>query len=257
MATLNEIESYLDTLIPRALSCEWDNDGMMVCEDRTVGIKKVLFTLDVTPAAITRAEELGVDLIISHHPLIFKGIKHMDGADTTSEKVIRLLRRGIAVMSFHTRLDCVKGGVNDILAADLGLTEVTPFDTEDGPVGRIGTLNTEMTLEAFCLHVKKTLGAPALHASKGKPTVRRVAVLGGAGRDYVGDAMAAGADAYLTGEANYHSLMDAAELGFSVITAGHDFTERHFFAFFENTLCKSFPEITCYRHAEENTLFHV
>lgn len=257
MATIHEIADYLDALLPRSLSCEWDNDGVMVCADPNTEVKTILFTLDVTPDAIAYAELIGAELILSHHPLIFKGIKHMDGNDITSKKVLRLLKSGISVMSYHTRLDAAEGGVNDILAQTLGLTQIVPFDTEDGPIGRIGTLPHEMHFDDFCLMAKQALGAPHFTASKGKDTVRRVAVLGGSGRDYITDAMRAGADLYLTGEANYHSLMDAAEMNFSVVTAGHDFTENAFFRFFEKTLCADFPGITCRTSPIPCALYHV
>ena len=94
MATVSEIYSYLDTLLPRSLSCEWDNDGLMVTGDKNAEVKKILFTLDITMQAVEYAEKIGAELIISHHPLIFKGIKHMTGEDITSKKVIRLLQSG-------------------------------------------------------------------------------------------------------------------------------------------------------------------
>ena len=256
MANVNEIHTYLETLLPRSLSCEWDNDGLMVCIDPDTEVKTVVFALDVTPAVIAYAQDHGAELIISHHPLIFKGIKHVDGNDITSKKVIRLLRSGISVMSFHTRLDSAKGGVNDILADTLGLENVIPFDTEEGAYGRIGELAQETQFEDFCLMVKEKLGAPSVCASKGKALVKRVALLGGAGKDDIFSAMRAGADAYVTGEAGYHALMDAAEMGFSVIAAGHDFTENAFHAFFEKELSRVFPEITLLNAPASATLRH-
>lgn len=240
MATVSEIYTYLDTLLPRSLSCEWDNDGLMVCGDKNADVKKILFTLDITTQAVEYAQKINADLIISHHPLIFKGIKHMNGEDITSQKVIRLLQSGISAMSFHTRLDAAEGGINDMLAETLELVNIEKFEAEEGLESRIGSLKTEMTFEDFCLYVKEKLGAPAILASKGKDTVSRVALLGGAGKDAIFSAMAAGADAYLTGEANYHGLLDAMESGFSVVTAGHDFTENGFSSYFRKVLCEKF-----------------
>ncbi len=244
MATVSEIYQYLDTLLPRSLSCDWDNDGLMVCDDPEKEVKTIFFTLDITEHAIAQAEKIGANLIISHHPLIFKGIRHMNGEDITSKKVIRLLKSGIAAMSFHTRLDAAKGGINDLLAETLELQNVESFEAEEGFFSRVGTLKTEYSFEDFCLYVKEKLGAPTLTAAKGSETVSRVALLGGAGKDAVFAAKATGADVYLTGEAGYHTLLDAMEMGFSVIEAGHNFTENGFFRYFEAVLSEKFDGLT-------------
>ena len=160
---------------------------------------------------------------MSHHPLIFKGLKAIDDESPIPSKVIKLISNGIAVMSFHTRLDAVEGGVNDVLAEVLGLCEVTPFGEE--AIGRIGTLPEELSAEAVAAKVKQALKAPSvLLADAGRP-VRRVAVLGGGGSDDVEAARAAGADTYVSGELKYHQLTDAPEEGMNLITAGHFHTE--------------------------------
>ncbi len=256
MATVSEIYQYLNTLLPRSLSCEWDNDGLMVCGDPNKEVSKILFTLDITVQAVEYAEKIGAELIISHHPLIFKGIKHVNGEDITSKKVIRLLQSGISAMSFHTRLDAADGGINDILAETLELVNVEKFEAEEGLYGRIGDLKAEMTFEDFCLYVKETLGAPSVHAAKGSDTVLRVALLGGAGKDAIFSAMAAGADVYLTGEASYHGLLDAMEMGFSVVTAGHDFTENGFSAYFKKVLREKFEGLSFEENPVVCALYH-
>lgn len=256
MATVSELYTHLNTLLPRSLSCDWDNDGLMVCGDPNAEVKKILFTLDITMQAVEYAEKIGADLIISHHPLIFKGIKHMNGEDITSKKVIRLLQSGISAMSFHTRLDAAEGGINDILAETLELQNIEKFEAEEGLDSRFGDLKHEMTFEDFCLYVKEKLGAPSILASKGKDTVSRVAVLGGAGKDAIFSAMATGADAYLTGEANYHGLLDAAEMGFSVLTAGHDFTENAFFTYFKKVLSEKFDGLIFEENPVKCALHH-
>ena len=256
MATVSEIHTYLDTLLPRSLSCEWDNDGLMVCGNKNAEVTKILFTLDITMQAVEYAEKIGADLIVSHHPLIFKGIKHVTGEDITSKKVIRLLQSGISAMSFHTRLDAAEGGINDMLAETLELQNIEKFQAEEGLDSRIGNLQSEMTFEDFCLYVKEKLGAPSLLASKGSDTVSRVALLGGAGKDAIFSAMAAGADVYLTGEANYHGLLDAMECGFSVVTAGHDFTENGFSSYFKKALAAKFEGLVFEENPVKCALCH-
>lgn len=248
MASVHEIYSYLDALLPRALSAEWDNDGLMVCENPAREVTKVLFALDVTPAVAEYAADIHADLVISHHPLIFKGIRHMNTDDATARKIMLLLKKEIAVMSFHTRLDAAKGGVNDILAELLGIHDAQSFGPGGDTTGRVGTLPEPIGFEDFCLFVKNTLDAPSVCAVKGGKCIRRVAVLGGAGKDYIAAAKNAGADVLVTGEAGYNHMLDAAEQGLSVIAAGHYHTEIPFSAFFIKALNETFPGIEFFRY---------
>ncbi len=255
MPTVSELYTYLDTLLPRSLSCPWDNDGLMVCPDPNREVKTILFTLDITPEAIEEAKKCGAELVISHHPLIFKGLKHINGEDIASKKVIDLIQSGISAMSFHTRLDEADGGINDILAEKLALSDVEKFEAEEGIHGRMGTLPAPMPFEAFCLYVKEKLGAPQILASKGKEIVSRVALLGGAGGDDILSARAAGADAYLTGEVKYHALLDAHEMGFSVVAAGHDLTELAFSDYFEKVLAEKFTKLHFQKNPKSTVLY--
>lgn len=220
---IRELYEKLNQQIPPALSCEWDNDGLMCCPEGDREVRRVLVTLDVTEAAVSYAAKEGFDLIVSHHPLIFKGLKNLGGEDYLSEKVIRLLQGGIAVFSFHTRLDAVAGGVNDVLATLLGLEDVEPFGEES--IGRVGELSRPMDSKEFAALVKKRLKAPFVLLSDGGRPVKRVAVLGGGGEDDIHAARATGADTYVTGELKYHTLTDGPETGMNLIEAGHYFTE--------------------------------
>ena len=221
--TTRELYQILNEKFPTSLSCDWDNDGLMCCPDGTQEVRRVLLTLDVTAEAVKRAIEAKCDVILSHHPLIFKGIKALDGETTVSAKAIDLIQHGISVMSFHTRLDAAEGGVNDVLATLLGLCDVTPFGEE--AIGRIGSLPQETTAEDFAKTVKEALCAPVVQLADANIPVRRVAVLGGSGGDDIEAAKAAGADTYVSGELKYHQLTDAPEEGINLITAGHFHTE--------------------------------
>lgn len=224
--TVMELYRALDAAIPRSLSCEWDNDGLMCCPlpDREVG--RVLIALDITDEVVQDAVEGGFDVILSHHPIIFKGIRAMEPGNDVARRVMTLIRAGIAAMSFHTRLDALQGGVNDVLAARLGLCDAVPFGVDAVPIGRIGTLATPVSAEAFAETVKQALHAPFVTlADAGRP-VHRVAVLGGSGADDVAAAIAAGADTYLSGELKYHQMVDAPAWGINLIEAGHFYTEQ-------------------------------
>ena len=221
--TVKELYKILSDMIPAELSCSWDNDGLMCCPDGSREVGRVLVTLDVTDDAVNEAVAGGYDVIISHHPMIFKGLKAVSEDNFIAAKSIKLIKNNISVMSFHTRLDAVSGGVNDVLAALLGLSDVRSFGEEG--IGRIGVLPCEMTLDAFAQTVKNTLSAPVVLCADAKKSVRRVAVLGGEGGDDIAAARAAGADTYVSGRLGYHNMTDAPECDINLIEAGHFYTE--------------------------------
>lgn len=241
--TVRELYQHLNEMIPPSLSCEWDNDGLMCCPDGGKEVRRVLVALDVTDAAVDHAIQNGYDLILSHHPMIFKGLRAVNEENYIADKVIRLIRGGVSVMSFHTRLDAVRGGVNDCLALLLGLEDAKPFGEEG--IGRIGTLPTETAAEDFALRVKTALNAPYVNLGDAKRPVHRVAVLGGGGSDDVPLAQATGADTFVSGELKYHQLCDAPEAGMNLIEAGHFFTEFPVTGVLENILKALDPAITC------------
>ena len=199
MATVSEIYEMLDELLPRSLSLSWDNDGLMVCPDPDTEVHTILFALDITDCVVEYAKEIGAELIISHHPLIFYGLKRMDGKEATSRKVIELIKIGIAAMSFHTRLDAAEGGVNDLLAEIFELSNVEAFGVEGDTTARVGDLPEEMNFEDFCELVKEKLDAPVITAAKASETVSRLALLGGGGKDYIYAAKETGADSAALG----------------------------------------------------------
>ncbi len=209
----------LDERIPSSLSCEWDNDGLMCCPDPDREVRKILLTLDVTQGASDYASENGFDVIVSHHPLIFRPMPSL-----VSRKLIGLVRNNITVMSFHTRLDKLDNGVNRALAEKIGMTDPSPFSAEG--IGMIGTLENPVMPELFCETVKSSLGCPTLELVTAEVPCRRIAVVGGDGKDCLSDAVNAGCDTYLTGSMSYNSLTDAAEFGINVIAAGHFYTEN-------------------------------
>jgi dinuclear metal center YbgI/SA1388 family protein len=224
--TVRELYAFLEEKMPRSLSCDWDNDGLMVCPDDTREVRRVLVALDITAAVAEQAIKEGYDLVVSHHPLIFHPLKAVAPGEATVNKVIRLLTSGVSAMSFHTRLDAVTGGVNDVLANAIGLQNVTPFGKDGEEIGRIGTLPTAIELKDFAALVKEATGAPYVQISDAGKLVSRVAVLGGGGAGESGAAAAAGADTYLTGDLRHDQLTEAPERGMNMIAGGHFFTEN-------------------------------
>ena len=221
-----ELYAFLGEKIPPSLSCDWDNDGLMCCADENKEIKKVLIALDMTAEVIKKAIAEQYDLILSHHPLIFSPLKAVNPRDHIARRVIDLIRADVVAMSFHTRLDAVEGGVNDILAADLGLCDVVPFGENGEAIGRIGTLKESMPIADFAKLVKDATGAAQVQFSDAGKDAFRVAVLGGSGSSDVKAAMKAGADTYVSGELKHSNLTDAPECGMNLIAAGHFYTEN-------------------------------
>ncbi len=239
--TVKELYDRFEKRIPSSLREEWDNDGLMCSGDTTKEVKRALVTLDVTEEIVDYAIDRGFDLIVSHHPLIFKPIASVTDDNGTARKVIKLLESGISVFSFHTRADKVGGGVNDILCDLLGLFDAEPFG--EGDLGRVGWLDEECRLEDFVYRTKQTLGCDMVRYSDGLNPVSRVAVVGGDGKDFVKAAIDAGADTYLSGRISYNMMVEAAEMGINLIEAGHYFTEQPVTDFFQELLLKFDSEI--------------
>ena len=223
---VQEFSDALDALYPKILSCPWDNDGLMCCTDPAAQIKKVLVALDATCKVLEEAAARQFDLVLTHHPLLFKGPKTIVPSTATGTRVIAAVQSNIAVLSLHTRLDAGEGGVNDCLAAALGLDGPLKVfgDSESPTLGRIGATDISDG-NVFAAHVKEALQAPAVCAYLCRP-VRNVAVCGGSGGDLVFPARAAGADTLVTGECGYNLCLDGADSGINIITAGHFHTEQ-------------------------------
>ena len=223
--TVEELYRFFENKIPRALGATWDNDGLCCAPAPAREVRRVLVALDPTAAAVERAVCGGYDVLLTHHPLLFRGIKALVPTGAVPNKLLRLACNGVAAMSFHTRLDAAHGGVNDILAAKLGLVDVQPFAPEgEVPCGRIGRLNAPMEAADFARRVKEVLGAPAVLLA-GEGAVSKIAVCGGEGADFLDAAKAAGAELFLAGRIGYHRMLDAPEEGLLLIEAGHYATE--------------------------------
>ena len=224
--TLRALYAALEEKMPRALSCAWDNDGIMCSSDLDKPVHKILCALDVTDRIIEEAEEEGCDCIVSHHPLVFHKLPGIDPDAVSGRRIVSLLSKNIAVLSFHTRLDAAEGGVNDVICESLNIRVTGPFtDTDGDPIGRMAEEETPVNFASFCQQVKTALGSPVLHCVSAKKPVKKIAVLGGDGKDDWSAALAAGADTYLTGTMSYNGFLDAKASGLNVIAAGHYYTE--------------------------------
>ena len=240
---LIELYKYLSEAIPTSLSCDWDNDGLMCSGDTEKVVKKVLIALDITEKVVTKAANEGFDAIISHHPMIFKRIGAVEPSVASAKKAITLIKNDISAMSFHTRLDALCGGVNDVLCKKIGLKNAVPFGPAGEEMGRVGTLDAPTEIEAFCEKLKNVLGSPFVLASSCGKMVQKIALLGGDGKDYVSEAIMSGADTYISGRISYNIMVDAPEMGINLIEAGHYFTEAPVCEFLKELVKKADSKI--------------
>lgn len=257
MPSVKELYDYLDEKIPRALSCEWDNDGLMVCADAFCEAKRVLLALDATDAVAEYAAENGFDAVVTHHPMIFSPLRALSVTDPTARKALFFAKNNIAVMSFHTRLDAREGGVNDVLARKLGVINTVPFGPAGEELGRIGVLPAPVPLRKFCADVAEALACPSVNAIGAKETVQKVAVLGGGGKDFVKSALSAGADVFVTGEVTYNVMLEAKAAGLCLITAGHYHTERPVLSALGAMITEKFPGIEVAEYPLDTEIFTV
>ena len=249
MATVNDILKAVEALAPRSMKMDWDNVGLL-CGSRTAPVSKILVALDPFEGVCEEAARWGADVIVTHHPIIFRPLSAITD-DTSLGRSIRLLcREGISAINAHTNLDCVSGGVNDILAHTLGLSDVSVInpcgtDAEGREWGLLRCGNVaEQPLTDFLGHVKSALGCEGLRYVDGGKTVRRVAVGGGSCAGEMMDALAAGCDTFVTADVKYNQFWDARDLGLTLIDAGHFPTENPVTACLARRLSAAFPEIT-------------
>ncbi|MBE6718694.1 MAG: Nif3-like dinuclear metal center hexameric protein [Ruminococcaceae bacterium] len=221
MSTIEKLYDFFNSVIPRELSCEWDNDGRMCIPNPEKNINKVLICLDVTNGVIDYAIQNNFDCIISHHPIIFDPVRNIDASNPLGKKICSLIKNDISVFSFHTRLDKVEGGVNDVLSELFGLQNVTSFSY----VGRMGQVSP-MSLVSFAENVKNKISADKVICVDGGKIVSKIAIVGGSGKGYLAEAKECGCDTFVTGELPFNYEHEARELGLNLVCGGHYFTEN-------------------------------
>lgn len=240
---VRDILDYLQTLAPVHMKYDWDNVGLL-CGSREKEVGKVLVALDPFLDVCEEAARLGADLVVSHHPLIFRPCKSVTDEDPVGRSILYLASHGIAAVNAHTNLDCAPGGVNDVLAETLGLGDVGLIEPRGEGYGllRKGTIQ-EQKLECFLTLVKEKLGTPVLRYVDGGRPVHHVAVGGGSCGDEYEAALRAGCDTLVTADVKYNQFWDAKELGLNLIDAGHYYTENPVCAVLADRLQKHFPKM--------------
>ena len=238
MIKVNNIINEMELLAPTYLKEDFDNVGLMV-GDKNKEVKKVLLALDCTLKVIEEAKKENVELIITHHPLIFKRPSSITTDTLQGKKIIELIKNDISLYSSHTNLDSVENGLNDTIVSILGfdnskILEKNKRDDKAG-LGRIVSLKESIQLEDLISKIKKSLNINNLRVVKGKDKVNKIAIINGSGQDFIGKAVALGADCIITGDTTYHFASDYKEMEISILDVGHLASEQiNFFNVMEN-----------------------
>ena len=237
MLKVSEVLSYVTETAPLRWQESYDNSGLLVGDPNAL-VDKVLVALDITEEVIDEAIDNSIRLIISHHPLIFKGLKNVLYDDVVGGMVMKAIKNDISIAAMHTNLDNSFYGVNRVLADQLGLKDLRilkpdilkaqescGLELQVGS-GMIGSLENEMTERDFLMLVKEKLNVAAMRHSEflGKP-IKNVALCGGSGSFLINDAKRCGADVYLTADVKYHDFFDAGD-DILLVDAGHFETEQ-------------------------------
>ena len=244
---VKELTDWLDSVYPSVMAEHWDNVGLLVGDD-DAEVTHVFLALDLTETTLEEAVRAGADMIITHHPMIFEGQKKINNHSFTGRRILKLIRNGIQYYAMHTNYDVL--GMAELSADYLKLTDrevlsVTE-ETKDGceGFGRVGMLPEQMTLRECGDFVKKAL---ALHDVRvyGDPDrlVQKAAVCTGSGKSMIPDALAKGAQVYVTGDIDHHTGIDAVAAGLPVIDAGHYGTEYIFMEAMKKKLSQKFPKL--------------
>ncbi len=221
MPKVKDIYDYIDSLAPFANQCEWDNSGIATGNPEGE-VTKIVFALDITNDVVDYAREVGAELAVSHHPVIFRARKSV----LSNDPVYALVNAGISAICAHTSLDIADGGINDALTEKLGFGKCAPLTSSgEASMVRVYEFGEERSPEDVAAFVAEKLGAAVRYSDCGKP-VRKVALCGGAGCDFLPDVISAGCDMLITGDASHHDFLDAANDGVCVIAAGHYETEN-------------------------------
>lgn len=244
---IKEATNYLDKIFHTEYQEDYDNSGFLL-GDGAEEYRGALVALDLTEEVVDEAVAHGLNFIVTHHPFIFSGVKRITDGNATGRLIMRLIRSRIAVYAAHTNLDNLPDGVNGILSERLGLRNcriLKPFaDNDQLGAGMVGELEAPMPTESFLLKVKDLTGLPSVRYAGGTGTVRRVALCGGSGSEFIADAIASRADIYLTADLKYHDFQRATGT-MALADIGHYESEQFAKEIIYRAISKKFSNFAC------------
>lgn len=246
--TVREIYNYIDSFSPFKTQASWDNSGLLV-GDFSSEVKKAVVCLDVSEKEIDFTLKEQAQLIISHHPVIFRPQKNFLCGNVAYNAAVN----GLSIISVHSNLDKAVGGVNDTLCTELGLDFTKCDDSVCDGFLNIAVLKKEIPASQLAEYIKNKLGGAVRYCDSGK-TVTRVGVCSGSGADFIAEAKALGCDGYITGDASYHEFLEAKASGISLFAAGHFETEVIFVKSFTEKLKNKFTDTEFVGFIPDNTV---
>lgn len=248
MITAKELVEPIEQMAPLGTQSCWDNSGFSVGNPNG-GVTAALIALDCTPEVVAEAVEKGCDIIITHHPLIFGQVRSITRETWLGRTVMEAVKSGITVYSAHTNMDLAVGGVSHLMAEKLGLRECVPLDDEG--FGLVGNLSLPVYAEELINRAKCLFNVEYVRSSRlvGTP-VTRVAVCGGSGKSFIPDAIAKGAQVYVTADIPYHEFY--CEDNFMILDIGHYNSEYGVVHLMREILCKKFPNFALFISEKNN-----
>ena len=259
---IKEVLSALERFAPLPLQESWDNAGLQVGLTETE-VSGALLCLDVNEKIVDEAIQKGCNLVVSHHPLLFRGLKTISDLTDVQRTVMKAVQKGVCVISMHTNMDNAKGGVNYKMAEKLGLRDVQflapkMVDGVESGSGVIGELPEALVSDDFVLAVKKTFDVECAMCNELlRRPVRKVALCGGAGDFLLDDALKAGADVFITGEMHYHQYF-GYEQQIQICVIGHYQSEQYTAEIFRDIIEKECPGVkTCIAETCTNPILYL
>jgi len=249
--TVNDVNKYIFSIAPLEMKADFDNVGFLVGR-RDSDASRILVSLDITDDVISEAIETGAGLVVSHHPMFFS-LKSVTDMDTTGKHIVRMLSGGISAICMHTNLDAAHGGINDVLAAVVGIAEdgeSTELLSEDGRLasgdafsyGRVGFLKKPCSLPEYLERLKKALKTNGLRYYDAGRKVHKVAIASGSGADMLENAVMHGCDTFVTADIKYHVFLQAKEQGINLVDGDHFCTENVVTGVLADKLRAAFPD---------------
>ena len=238
---VKDVVAAIEDFAPLSLQEKWDNSGLCIGSPED-DVTSVLLGLDCTPELVDEAVECGADMIVTHHPLIFSGLKKISPDDIVGSAVIKAVKAGISIYAAHTSADKVIAGVSGAMAARLGLKNVRILDedAEGTGLGVVGDLPEPLSANEAVELVKKSFALKTLKASKPvEGQIERVAMCGGSGGSLIGAAKASGAQLYISGDISYHNFF--TQEGFMIMDIGHYESEIEIVDILFSLIKKNFP----------------
>ncbi len=238
---INKVVEVLEAYFPLSLQEGWDNSGLQISPDDN-SVKGVLLSLDISIDTIKEAKNRNCNVIVAHHPLLFKPAKKMDNSIYPYNVIFEAIREGIGIYAFHTNLDIATGGLNDYLCKLLGLRDVVSVEAH--PPLRVGMLENAMSLEDVVLYTQEKLEIACVKYVKGNDeAVKKVAVCSGSCADMVYKTTEIDYDVFITGDLKYHTAFFAKNSGINIIDATHFHTEKYVKYLLREVLEKEFPKL--------------